>query len=199
MICVIDYGAGNIHSVLNALRFIGAEAVLSRDPETVAAADKVLLPGVGAFGDAMEALKSSGMVKPVLEALDSGRPFLGICLGLQLLFEESEESPGVPGLGYFKGKIRRFPEDSGLRIPQIGWNDITVRQPESVFAPADGKHVYFVHSFYLEAEEPEIVAATAVYGKEFHAAVQAGSVAACQFHPEKSGAAGLDILRRWAL
>ena len=159
----------------------------------------VLLPGVGAFGDAMEALKNRGLVTPVLDALASGRPFLGICLGLQLLFEDSEESPGVPGLGYFKGKIRRFDAGSGLRIPQIGWNDISVRQPDSVFAPADGKHLYFVHSFYLEAEEPEIVAATAVYGREFHAAVQRGPVAACQFHPEKSGAAGLEILKRWAL
>ena len=199
MICIIDYGAGNIHSVKNALKYVGAECMLSANPEDILTADKVLLPGVGAFGDAMHALENAGLVNTVREVVSSGKPFLGICLGMQLLFEESEESPGVPGLGIYKGKIKRFSPDMGLKVPQIGWNDISVKKPDSIFAPADGRHVYFVHSFYLEAENPAIVAATAVYGREFHAAVADANVSACQFHPEKSGEAGLKILKKWAL
>ena len=146
----------------------------------------------------MDSLKKCGLVNTVYDAVESGKPFMGICLGMQMLFEDSQESPGVPGLGIFKGHILRFPSDMGLKVPQIGWNDLKCLQPDSVYGCADGKFVYFVHSYYLKADDPAVVAATANYGMEFHAAVAKGNVCASQFHPEKSGQAGLEILRNWA-
>jgi glutamine amidotransferase len=198
MICIIDYGAGNLKSVSNALDYIGAENIISADRDRILAADKIILPGVGAFGDAMASLKKCGLVNTVYDAVESGKPFMGICLGMQMLFEDSQESPGVPGLGIFKGHILRFPSDMGLKVPQIGWNDLKCLQPDSVYGCADGKFVYSVHSYYLKADDPAVVAATANYGMEFHAAVAKGNVCASQFHPEKSGQAGLEILRNWA-
>ena len=198
MICVIDYGAGNLKSVSNALNYIGAENKVSADRDEILAADKILLPGVGAFGDAMASLKKYGLVNTVYDAVESGKPFMGICLGMQLLFEDSQESPGVAGLGIFKGHILKFPGDMGLKVPQIGWNNLNVKNPSSVYASAHDKYVYFVHSYYLEAKDPSIVAAECEYGKIFHAAVEKGNVSASQFHPEKSGETGLQILKNWA-
>lgn len=199
MICIIDYGAGNLKSVSNALTYIGVENTVSADREEILSADRIILPGVGAFGDAMASLKKCGLVNTVYDVIESGKPFMGICLGMQLLFEDSQESPGVSGLGVFKGHIVKFPGDMGLKVPQIGWNNLNVKQPDSVYACAQDKYVYFVHSYYLEADDTSVVAAEAEYGKIFHAAVEKGNVSASQFHPEKSGETGLEILKSWAL
>lgn len=198
MICIIDYGAGNLKSVSNAFDYIGADNIISADRDQILAADKIVLPGVGSFGDAMDSLKNCGLVNTVYDAIESGKPFMGICLGMQLLFEDSQESPGVPGLGILRGHILRFPLDMGFKVPQIGWNDLNCRKPESVYGCAHEKFVYFVHSYYLKADDPGIVAATACYGVEFHAAIARGNLSASQFHPEKSGQVGLSILKSWA-
>lgn len=199
MIAIIDYGAGNLQSVKKALDFIGVESVITDDPETINACDKILLPGVGSFGDAMASMKEKNLVETVKQNALSGKPFLGICLGLQLLFEESEESPGVKGLGIFKGKIRKFPVDMGLKIPHIGWNSISIKQNDTIFKNIqENAYVYFVHSYYLEAEEPDTVAAVTNYGIDFHSAVGKNNIFATQFHPEKSGDVGLQILKNFA-
>lgn len=195
MVCIIDYGAGNLTSVSNALNYIGAENRISADRDEILAADRVLLPGVGAFGDAMDQMKKHGLVNTVYDAVESGKPFMGICLGMQLLFETSQESPGVSGLGFFKGSILKFPPDMGLKVPHVGWNQLNCRQPESIYRCADKKFVYFVHSYYLKAEEAKIVSCTSNYGMEFHAAIEKENVSASQFHPEKSGEVGLEILK----
>ena len=198
MIGIIDYNAGNIRSVEKALAALHEEAVLSRDPKTLLAADKLILPGVGAFGDAMEKLHQYGLVEIIRQVVQKGTPFLGICLGLQLLFEESEESQGVPGLGILKGKIRRIPNTPGLKIPHMGWNSLTLRPGTRMFSGlGEEPYVYFVHSYYLEAADSEIVAASADYGVVIHAAVETGNVFACQFHPEKSSDTGLQILKNF--
>lgn len=199
MISVIDYGAGNIESVIKAFRYIGSDACLTKDPAQIAAADAVVLPGVGAFGDAMGALRESGLIPSILDALNSGKPFLGICLGLQLLFEESEEAPGVPGLGVLPGKIVRIPAGEGLKIPHIGWNSLTIRQEGTLFRSLGAEpYVYFVHSYYLQAQNRADVTATAEYGVSIDAAVQKKNLCAVQFHPEKSGETGLQMLRNFA-
>ncbi len=198
MIGIIDYGAGNLLSVEKALRYIGCECSIVRSPERLMSADAAVLPGVGAFGSAMETLRSRNLEEPVKAFVDSGRPFLGICLGLQILFESSEESPGVPGLGLLRGKILRFPGNMGLKVPHIGWNSLKLQMPGELFAGFQGEpYFYFVHSYYLMAEE-DIVSAAAEYGVEFHAAIQKKNLFACQFHPEKSGMAGLSLLRNFA-
>ena len=192
---MIDYDAGNIKSVEKALQFLKQDVILTRDREEILAADRVILPGVGCFGDAMEKLRGYGLEPVIHEYVESGRPFLGICLGLQLLFEESEESPGVRGLGLLEGKIRKIPEGEGRKVPQIGWNDISLNPASRLFAGVpDHSYVYFVHSFYLDAKNREEVAATTEYGVRIDAAVEAGNVYACQFHPEKSSDVGLKIL-----
>ena len=197
MIAVIDYDAGNIRSVEKALISLGEQVHITGDAEEILSADKVILPGVGAFGDAMKSLRARGLEEPIRAFIASGKPFLGICLGLQLLFESSEESPGVAGLGLLKGKILRLPAESGLKIPHIGWNSLTIRKPGGLFAGVEGEpYVYFVHSYYLQAEE-DVVAATAEYGATIHAAVQKDNLLACQFHPEKSGEVGLRLLRNF--
>ena len=198
MIAIIDYDAGNLNSVENALKFIGAEAFVTRDAEKILKADKVLLPGVGAFGDAMEKLDQYGLTDVVREAAFGGKPFLGICLGMQLLIDESEETPGVKGLSILPGKIKRIP-DTGLKIPHMGWNSLELAKETRLFAglPAE-PFVYFVHSYYLEAGEKADVAACTDYGVKIHAAVERGNVFGCQFHPEKSGETGLQILRNFA-
>ena len=198
MTAIIDYDAGNLKSVEKALQALGEETVITRDREAILAADRVILPGVGAFGDAMEKLHQYGLVEIIRQVVQKGTPFLGICLGLQLLFEESEESQGVPGLGILKGKIRRIPNTPGLKIPHMGWNSLTLRPETRLFSGlGEEPYVYFVHSYYLEAADPEIVAASADYGVVIHAAVETGNVFACQFHPEKSSDTGLQILKNF--
>ncbi len=198
MIAVIDYDAGNMKSVEKAVVSLGYEAVITRDPDTILGADKVILPGVGAFGDAMKRLKSYGLVDVIRKVTEKKTPFLGICLGLQLLFEESEESPGVEGLGILEGKIVRFPDEIGLKIPQIGWNDLSFPGSGRLFQGlADHPYVYFVHSYYLQAKDPAIVTATTEYGVTVHASVEKDNIFACQFHPEKSSQAGLTILKNF--
>lgn len=198
MTAIIDYDAGNIKSVEKALQFLGEEAVITREPEEILGADRVILPGVGAFGDAMEKLDKYGLIPVIRRTVEEKRPLLGICLGLQLLFESSEESPGVPGLGLLKGKILRIPPDRGLKVPHIGWNSLHFPQESRLFAGIpEGAYVYFVHSYYLAAEEEDIVSAVTEYGVSIHAAVEKGSLFACQFHPEKSSDTGLGILRNF--
>lgn len=197
MTAIIDYGAGNLQSVEKALRHIGCDCQVTADPAALLTSKAAVLPGVGAFGDAMKSLRARGLEEPIRTFIASGKPFLGICLGLQLLFESSEESPGVAGLGLLKGKILRLPAESGLKIPHIGWNSLTIRKPGGLFAGVAGEpYVYFVHSYYLQAEE-DVVAATAEYGATIHAAVQKDNLLACQFHPEKSGEVGLKLLRNF--
>ena len=198
MIAIIDYDAGNLRSVEKALQALGEETVITRDRDEILSADRVILPGVGAFGDAMEKLHQYGLVEIIRQVVQNGTPFLGICLGLQLLFEESEESQGVPGLGILKRKIRRIPNTPGLKIPHMGWNSLILRPGTRLFSGlGEDPYVYFVHSYYLEAADPEIVAASADYGVVIHAAVESGNVFACQFHPEKSSDTGLQILKNF--
>lgn len=197
MIAIIDYDAGNIKSVEKALQYLGEEAVITRDAGEILMADKVILPGVGAFGDAMEKLNRYGLVPVIHEVVEKGIPFLGICLGLQLMFESSEEAPGVEGLGLLKGKIVRIPEGDGLKVPHMGWNSLSFPKKGRLFAGIpENSYVYFVHSYYLQAEE-DIVTAAAEYGVTIHASVEKGNVFACQFHPEKSSHTGLTILKNF--
>ncbi len=199
MIAIIDYGAGNLQSVKKAFDFIGAESVVTDNPETINACDKILLPGVGSFGDAMDSMNKKGLVETVKQNALSGKPFLGICLGLQLLFEESEESPGVKGLGIFKGKIKKISPGMGLKIPHIGWNSLEIKQKETLFKDIpENSYVYFVHSYYLHAEDENEIATVTNYGIDFHSAVGKNNIFATQFHPEKSGDVGLQILRNFA-
>ena len=198
MIAVIDYDAGNLKSVEKALIFLGETPVITRDREELLAADKVILPGVGAFGDAMDRLYQYGLVDVIKEVVKKGTPFLGICLGLQLMFESSEESPGVEGLGLLPGKILKIPETPGMKVPHMGWNSLKIDPNSRLFKGIpDGNYVYFVHSYYLKAGSEDIVAATTEYGTHIHAAVEKGNLYACQFHPEKSSQTGLKILENF--
>lgn len=198
MIAIIDYDAGNIKSVEKALQFLGETAVVTRDRDSLLSADKVILPGVGSFGVAMENLRRYGLEEVIYEVADRKVPFLGICLGLHLLFEESEESDGVKGLGLLKGKIHRIPSVEGLKIPQIGWNSLSYPNPGVLFQGIpENAYVYFVHSYYLEAEDESIVTAVTEYGTTLHVSVEMGNIYACQFHPEKSSEAGLQILKNF--
>ena len=199
MIAIIDYDAGNLRSVEKALVSLGEAPVVTRDPQILLSADKVILPGVGAFGEAMERLHEYGLVEVIHRVVAKGTPFLGICLGLQLMFESSEESPGVQGLGLLPGRILRIPDAPGLKIPHMGWNSLEITPGAKLFAGLDnGSYVYFVHSYYLKAEDPSIVAATTDYSTCIHASVESGNVFACQFHPEKSSDVGLKILKNFA-
>lgn len=199
MIAIIDYDAGNLKSVEKALIAVGETPVVTRDAATILSADKVILPGVGAFGEAMERLHEYGLVDVIRQVVAQGTPFLGICLGLQLMFESSEESPGVEGLGLLKGQILRIPDAPGLKIPHMGWNSLEITPGARLFAGLEkGAYVYFVHSYYLKAEDPAIVAATTDYSTCIHASVESGNVFACQFHPEKSSEVGLRILQNFA-
>lgn len=199
MIGIIDYDAGNIKSVEKALKKLGQEVCITRDREQLLAADKVILPGVGAFGDAMEHLREYGLVDVIREIVDKKTPFLGICLGLQLLFERSDEAPGVEGLGILKGEILRIPDKEGLKIPHMGWNSLELQNDGRLFRGITGNpYVYFVHSYYLKAEDEEIVKAVTNYSVRIHASVEKDNVFACQFHPEKSSDLGLQILKNFA-
>ena len=198
MVSIIDYDAGNIKSVEKALIRLGQSPVVTRDREQILASDHVILPGVGAFGDAMKKLDESGLTDVIREVAERKIPLLGICLGLQLFFESSEESPGVEGLHILDGKICRIPTVCGIKIPHIGWNDLSYPNEGRLFAGIEEhSYVYFVHSYYLEAEDARIVKATTKYGTLIHASVEKGNVFACQFHPEKSSEVGLKILKNF--
>ena len=198
MIAIIDYDAGNLKSVEKALQFLGQECVITRDFHEIKKADKVILPGVGSFGDAMSQLRKFELDKVIHEVAAEQKPFLGICLGLQLLFEESEESKGVKGLGLLKGKILRIPDGPGLKIPHIGWNSLKFPHKGRLFLGLpEESYVYFVHSYYLKAAEEEIVTATTEYGTLIHASVEKNNIFGCQFHPEKSSEVGLTILKNF--
>lgn len=198
MIAIIDYDAGNIKSVEKAMQSLGEVPVVTRDREEILSADKVILPGVGSFGDAMEKIRSYGLEEVIHEVVAKKTPFLGICLGLQLMFERSDECEGVKGLGILKGEILRIPDKEGLKIPHIGWNSLKFPNEGRLFKGLkEDSYVYFVHSYYLKAEEPEIVTATTEYSTLIHASVEKDNIFACQFHPEKSSDVGLTILKNF--
>ena len=198
MIGIIDYDAGNIKSVEKALAYIGEETIVSRDPEVLLKADKAILPGVGSFGQAMENLHRYNLVPVIKDMVKNNTPFLGICLGLQLLFESSEETPGVEGIGILKGKILRIPPAEGLKIPHMGWNSLEFPREGRLFKGLpDNPYVYFVHSYYLKAADENIVTATTEYSTLIHASVEKDNVFACQFHPEKSSDTGIRILKNF--
>lgn len=198
MTAIVDYGAGNLMSVKKALDYIGAKSEITSEPDKIEAADSVILPGVGAFADAMDSMRGRGLDGAVKKAALSGKPFLGICLGLQLLFAESDESPGARGLDLMKGKISLIPKDNGLKVPHIGWNSIQIHGGGRLFGGIpNGTYFYFVHSYYLNGAEPSDVAATTRYGVEIECAVERGNLFATQFHPEKSGEAGLQVLKNF--
>ena len=198
MIAIIDYDAGNIKSVEKAFNHFGCGVFVTRDAKEILASDKVILPGVGSFGDAMNQLEKYDLIGVIKDFAATGKPFLGICLGLQLLFEESEESPGVSGLSLLKGKILRFPDKEGFKIPQIGWNSLELKNKGRLFKGIeDGSFVYFVHSYYLKAEDPSIVTATSQYAARVDASVESGNIFACQFHPEKSSDVGLAMIKNF--
>jgi len=197
MIAIIDYGMGNLRSVEKAFAFLGHDVAISHDPAVVSEAAAIVLPGVGAFGDAMGELDARGLVTPMKERLGGGVPFLGICLGYQLLFEESEESPGVEGLGILQGKVVRFP--NGVKIPHMGWNNICFTRPHPVLEGIDeGSFFYFVHSYYVVPAQAEVTLTTTEYGEGFASGVSEGNLVAFQFHPEKSSSSGLRMLDNFA-
>ncbi len=199
MIAIIDYDAGNLKSVEKAFAHIGAECVVTRDKDVILNADKVVLPGVGSFGDAMDKLHKYDLIGTINQVVAKKTPFLGICLGLQLLFEESDETPGVKGLSILKGKIKRIPKNGDIKIPHMGWNSLKLSGDGRLFKGIpDGEYVYFVHSYYLEAEDESIVKASTEYGTHIHASVEQDNVFACQYHPEKSSDAGLLMLKNFA-
>lgn len=199
MIAIIDYDAGNLKSVEKALNFLGEEVIVSRDSSEILSADKVILPGVGSFGDAMNNLDRFGLVDTIKKVTGNGTPFLGICLGLQLLFERSDETPGVQGLGILKGSILRIPDKEGLKIPHMGWNSLDINPKAALFKGIpNGSYVYFVHSYYLKADDESIVAASTEYSTHIHASVESKNIFACQFHPEKSSDVGLRILKNFS-
>ena len=198
MVAIIDYDAGNVKSVEKAVAALGKHVILTGNPDEILSAEHVILPGVGAFGDAMKKLNQYGLVDTIRRVIEKQTPFLGICLGLQLLFESSEESPGVDGLGILPGKIVRIPEKDDLKIPHIGWNSLSYPNQGRLFQGVpEQSYVYFVHSYYLQADEPEIVKAVTEYGTTIHASVEKDNIFACQFHPEKSSEVGMTILKNF--
>lgn len=200
MVAIVDYDAGNIKSVEKALAYLGEEYITTGVPEEIYNADKIILPGVGAFGDAMEKLENKGLAQAIKKAAKDNKPLLGICLGLQLLFESSDEMPGIKGLGILKGKILAIPKKEGYKIPHMGWNSISIKKESRLFKDIpDNSYVYFVHSYYLKADNEEDVAASTEYITHIHAAAEHGNIFACQFHPEKSGDTGLKILKNFCM
>ena len=198
MLAIIDYDAGNMKSVEKAVQYLGEEVVLTDREEELLSADRVILPGVGSFGAAMESLRRNGLDKVIRKVVENNTPFLGICLGMQMLFDESEESPGVEGLHLLPGKILRIPETPGLKIPHMGWNSLYFPKETRLFAGLpENTYTYFVHSYYLQADDPDVVAAVTDYGIELQVAVEYGNIFGCQFHPEKSSKDGLAILKNF--
>mgnify|MGYP000960996362 FL=1 len=198
MAVIINYGAGNLRSVQKACEFIGTDAKISSDAADILSADRVILPGVGAFGDCMAALNASGLADPIRTIIDKGVPFLGICLGLQLLFEASDESPDAKGLGILKGRCVKIPQSDGVKIPHIGWNSITFPNPSPLFTGIeDGSFVYFVHSYYMQPNDKSVITAVCDYSASLPVALSRGNIHATQFHPEKSGDVGLKILKNF--
>ena len=198
MIAILDYDAGNIKSVEKALNYLGKDARITRDRDEIMASEKVILPGVGSFGDAMGKLRDYQLDKVIYDVVDKKIPFLGICLGLQLLYESSDETPGVTGLGLLKGTINRIPDAPGLKIPHMGWNSLDVKENATLFKGLpENPYVYFVHSYYLKAANESEVAATTYYSTLIHASVEKDNIFACQFHPEKSSTVGLKILENF--
>jgi len=199
MIGIVDYDIGNLRSVQKAFQHVGGEAVFVRTPEEIARVDALVLPGVGAFGDCVRSLAASGMWDDVLAWAKSEKPFFGICVGFQMLFESSEEAPGEKGLGLFAGTVRRFSDKHRLKIPQIGWNTVTVKQSGAPLLAgiSTGDFVYFVHSYYVQPKDASLVALETTYGDTFAAAVARGNLVATQFHPEKSQRAGLQMLKNF--
>ena len=198
MLAIIDYDAGNIKSVEKAFLYLGQDVLVTRDPKEIYRADRVVLPGVGSFGDAIGKINEYGLTDVIRKVCDSDTPFLGICLGLQLLFESSDESEGVPGLGILRGKVKKIPDSKELKMPQIGWNNLKYPNEGRLFKGIDeGQYVYFVHSYYLDAEDKNIVKAQTEYGVTIDASVELGNVFACQFHPEKSSEVGMEILKNF--
>ena len=196
-VVVVDYGLGNLRSVYNALNYIGVAAKISESPEDVKEADKIVFPGVGAFGDAIKGLKKRSLDKAIKDAISSGKPYFGMCLGLQLLFEKSEESE-ESGLSVFKGEVKRFDEKKGIKIPQIGWNTVKKLKNIRLLTEIEDKsYFYFDHSFYVEPQDKSVVVATTDYGVEFTSIVEKGNVTAVQFHPERSQDLGLKMLRNF--
>lgn len=197
-IVIVDYGMGNLGSVERALRKVGGEVIVSSDPSLIEVAGGLVLPGVGSFRDCMLNLKKYGLIQPIKRFILSGHPFLGICLGMQVLFTQSEEFGHTPGLNILKGKVVHFPKGSGLKIPHMGWNRIKIRRRASLLKEIpDGSYLYFVHSYYVVPEDKSIVATTTEYGVEFVSSIWKDSIFACQFHPEKSQNIGLNILKRF--
>lgn len=199
-IVIIDYGMGNLHSVSKAVEAVGAVPIVTADKKIISAAEKIILPGVGAFGDCTKNLQATGLVPELIKHIKSGKGFLGICLGMQLLFESSEESPGVAGLGIFKGAVKRLTTE--YKVPHMGWNRLKLKAASPLTAAADGSYVYFVHSFHAVPEESNIITAVCDYGTEITAAVGRDNIQALQFHPEKSGEVGLKMLqafKEWKL
>lgn len=198
MVAIIDYGAGNLQSVKKALDFLGYKSEITMDREKILSASHVILPGVGSFGDAMASIRERGLEDIIKQAASGEKHFLGICLGLQLMFEKSDETPGVEGLGIFKGDIVKIPSENGLKVPHIGWNSINLKQTDGIFnGIKDGNYFYFVHSYYLKNADADVVAATTQYGVEIECAIQKGRVCATQFHPEKSSETGLRLLKNF--
>ncbi|MDF1756568.1 MAG: imidazole glycerol phosphate synthase subunit HisH [Verrucomicrobiales bacterium] len=196
---VIDYGGGNLQNVLNTLKFIGSEGHLVSVPADLESIDRLIFPGVGSFGDCIEYIDKEGLRRPILEWLKNDRPFFGICLGYQVLFESSEESPGTEGLGFFKGKVVRFPSGTGLKVPHMGWNQVTpVNASDPIWAGApDPLYLYFVHSFYPSPEDKSIASSLTSYGEDFTSSVSVGNIFAGQFHPERSQEAGIQLMRNF--
>ena len=195
MIAIIDYGAGNLKSVKNALDFLRAKSIITDKAKDIEKADKVIFPGVGSFGDVMEALEKKKLIEPIKKAIKQ-KPYLGICLGLQILFEQSQENPGVKGMGIFKGRVKRF--SSKLKIPQIGWNSIKITKKSQITKNInDNSYFYFVHSYYVEPEDKSIILTKTDYGQEFTSGIAKDNIFGVQFHPERSGTIGLEMLKNF--
>lgn len=198
MISIIDYGAGNIRSVEKAFSFLGCNVEITSDIQVIKKSEKIVLPGVGSFGSAFSNLKESGLIPVIKEAIADNKPFFGICLGYQMLFDGSEEDGGIEGLGIFQGDVKRFPQTEGFTIPQIGWNSLNLKKESKIFdGLANESYVYFVHSYYVESKDRNIVSSTTNYILDFDSSISSGNIYGCQFHPEKSSDVGLSILKNF--